>query len=385
MRRFNGIEGLRGWLAWTVAIGHIFQLTGQVPWAHQYWTPIHKIADACVLLFIIISGFVVTHLIVERQERYPVYLLRRFLRIFPVYLVALGLGIIGTYLAFDTFLAQPWGAMSPDTSRMVQQHEDLLNGRFLPHLLAHLTMLHGVIPSNILFESQYMFLSPAWSLSLEWQFYLLAPFIIAFARDWRYAPWLVLLAIGGHHAFRQGWLGVFILPSILPGAIFFFAIGIVSRLVVPVAAQISAYPLAAVILLAAMLAGNGYAPLTAWIAFALALILHPAPTDLVSQWIKNSFNVLFESRIPQRLGAMSYSTYILHVPLIQMLAWVAINQWHLQPKAALAAVLISGIPTILVASVLAHRYVELPGIRLGKALLQHRTNRARENDLAKIA
>ena len=43
------------------------------------------------------------------------------------------------------------------------------------HIPLHLTLLHGVVPEKLLPSSATAFLGPAWSLSLEWQFYLIAP------------------------------------------------------------------------------------------------------------------------------------------------------------------------------------------------------------------
>ena len=42
-----------------------------------------------VMIFVILSGFVITHLVVEKHEPYGPYLGRRALRIFPIYLFAL--------------------------------------------------------------------------------------------------------------------------------------------------------------------------------------------------------------------------------------------------------------------------------------------------------
>ena len=52
------------------------------------------------------------------------------------------------------------------------------------HLLAHISMLHGMLSYNLLPGAPFVYLPPAWSLSLEWQFYLLAPFAIAAVRNY---------------------------------------------------------------------------------------------------------------------------------------------------------------------------------------------------------
>ena len=41
------------------------------------------------------------------------------------------------------------------------------------HLLAHILLLQGVLPQGLLPYAYVTLLGPAWSLSTEWQFYLL--------------------------------------------------------------------------------------------------------------------------------------------------------------------------------------------------------------------
>ena len=113
---------------------------------------------------------------------------------------------------------------------------------------AHIFLLQGLIPNNVLSESEYMFLGPAWSLSLEWQFYLVAPLLLFLLRY----PWgkilVPLMAAAGYYAFTEGWLGDFESPCILPGAALFFAVGIATRLVLPKLPRPAACPVAGVII-----------------------------------------------------------------------------------------------------------------------------------------
>lgn len=92
MKKFDAIEGLRGWLAWAVVLSHLTYISGfKLPGLSQ---PLRMIALPAVLIFIIVSGFVITHLILEKEEPYPPILLnalRGFTRYFwsPVYWVSL--------------------------------------------------------------------------------------------------------------------------------------------------------------------------------------------------------------------------------------------------------------------------------------------------------
>jgi len=80
VKHFRSIDGLRAWLAWTVVLCHVTLHTG----ADRKWPLIEKLETSsvhAVCIFIIISGFVITHLLLEKQEDYLPYITRRFLRI----------------------------------------------------------------------------------------------------------------------------------------------------------------------------------------------------------------------------------------------------------------------------------------------------------------
>src|SRR5580704_7642457 len=113
MKRFPGIDGLRAWLAWTIVASHIFLFTA----VNQRFPVLGKIDNAAhqaVLIFTIISGFVITHLLLEKKEAYLPYITRRFLRIYPVYVICFVIGIFTTYLHLETFLSHPFGSYMPE-------------------------------------------------------------------------------------------------------------------------------------------------------------------------------------------------------------------------------------------------------------------------------
>ena len=229
MKKFAAIEGMRGWLAWTVVFCHFAPITNMekglgrhLVWAGSY----------AVLVFIIISGFVITHLVTERSEPYRDYLLRRFMRIFPLFAVTCVIGFFTTNLCAETVSRSPW-ALDPafdPALQMFTRWSHTIHDFFWPHVIAHITMLHGAISSNLLPDSPYAFNSPAWSISLEWQFYLIAPAVIMIARRHGAIIWFALLIALLEIAFRHGLFGKFDSPSFLPGAAGYFALGIASRL-----------------------------------------------------------------------------------------------------------------------------------------------------------
>lgn len=369
MFRFKGIEGLRGWLACVVVVYHVFSATG----ANVSFGGLHaltKAADYAVLVFVIISGFVITHLLLTRPEPYGAYVTRRFLRIYPVYVVCLVLGIMTTYLNFETFLGAPWGAETPYLERIQRQFDNLQHGGFFPHLLAHLSLLHGAIPSDRLFESQLMFLSTAWSLSLEWQFYLLAPLVMMGLRGtWR-AALTTAAAFGCFLAYRSGWFGDFVLPSFLPGAVPYFATGIATRMLIYKMPRLNAYPGTIVLIACGLcIVSNKLIPFVAWFAFiAWMLLEHPA--GRLSLAIQNGVDALLDSRVAQRLGDLSYPIYLVHLPVLQAILFVCVRTFGLGMLETFAVAAVLTPALTLVAAIVLHRYVEAPFIAYGRTLFR---------------
>jgi peptidoglycan/LPS O-acetylase OafA/YrhL len=120
LRRFRGIEGLRAWLAWSVVAVHVVGLSGLctvIPPLEIFMS----VGQWSVEVFIIISGFVIANLILSEEESYPIYIARRFLRLYPAYVVCLLLDMIFTRWGYVAFLAHPWGPhmnATPGMSRM---------------------------------------------------------------------------------------------------------------------------------------------------------------------------------------------------------------------------------------------------------------------------
>jgi peptidoglycan/LPS O-acetylase OafA/YrhL len=311
MKRFAAIEGLRGWLAWIVVIGHI-ALVSHVKGV-RFLAPA---AYYAVLAFIVISGFVITHLILERHEPYGIYIYRRFMRIFPLFAVTSIIGYFTTPIFVEATAKLPW---RDDTwfavhAETVRQQSD----NFWPHVIAHLSMLHGAISSNALPWSALMFNSPAWSLSLEWQFYLVAPLCLLSIRksSWAIAALVVTIALyllGDH-------FGRFEVRSLLFLAGPFFAAGIATRIVL----------------------GSRMLPRT---------------------------GPLLEGRIATFMGTRSYSIYLSHMPVIALALFLLTSITDWQSRYAVFAALICIVPvSTLALSCALYELVEKPGIALGRKI-----------------
>jgi len=367
MFRYTGFDGLRGWLSWSVVACHIAFFTGLIQ-RHPQLYKLQQLGDEAVAVFIMLSGFVITHLIIEKQEPYPQYLWRRLLRIFPIYAVALLLAVATTYLNFDTFLASPPASQypMPEIARLTAQRHALEGSGFVVNLLLHLTMLHGAVSSALVFESQYAFLRPAWSLSLEWQFYLLAPLIVGAARRRLPSIALALVAAVLYRLYLRGDLGAFVLPSVLPGAMVLFAIGIVSCLLRHRSQSHGSW-LAIVIVIAAALRWPPptHWAIVAWALFFGATLLKDRPGP-IGRGIAAVYQPIFASRLARHFGLPSFSTYLLHLPILQLMQYLAVRQLQLDAVWANVLAIVGTLVGTYVASQAAFRWIEVPFIELGR-------------------
>jgi peptidoglycan/LPS O-acetylase OafA/YrhL len=142
-----------------VVVVHVFWLAG-------YTGAIQARAGAyAVDGFIILSGFVITQLLVAKNEPYGIFIFRRFIRLFPAFVVCLAIALLVRPFTFGT---------AP--SELIREASE--NRYFWWHLGAHASLIHGLVPTAWLPLSQLAFLPPGWSISLEFQLYLVAPLVL---------------------------------------------------------------------------------------------------------------------------------------------------------------------------------------------------------------
>jgi len=372
MKRFEAIEGLRGWLAWTVAISHIFITSGI--YLGRIGSPILFSGHAAVLVFVVISGFVISHLLVERQETYSSYILRRFFRIFPLFAVTCFIGYFATDLYVPILSRVPWYddpvwqiVIANNVGASSTNHE-----YFWSNILTHATMLHGIVPNSVIPYGTLAFNMPAWSLSLEWQFYLLAPFVLRFVNRASASAILglsvvvFLLGIG----YQLGWLGWYMDPtSVVLAVAGYFALGICSRIALPYLTrrEVDCSPVAA---LAIMFLPLGWqaVPVLIWILVLCGLV---QGKKTGSEALKRLFGVLLSSRLAIYFGERSYSIYLSHLPIVTSVHVFWFHRFPSMGRAqTLALVAATSIPAIILASEILYRSIEKPGIRLGSLIVK---------------
>jgi peptidoglycan/LPS O-acetylase OafA/YrhL len=365
VRRFAAIEGVRGWLALTVVLSHIAVFTNI--YAHGFGPMIVNAGPGAVTVFMVISGFVITHLITERPEPYGVYLLRRFARIFPLFFVMCAVAFFTNDILVDALALAPWASESnfflPEAREIVASEHQF----FWSNALAHLLLLHGAISSKLIPLSPYTFVGPGWSLSLEWQFYLLAPLAVMLAtRSIRWLTWIALAVAVGELMFHDS-------PSFLPRAAGFFALGIASRLCLRYLSNAAwsavslsgiAIVLGIAIMIIPLLGGDAVA-IIVWAFVFVGLALDGRQIDAHFSRLYRAL----EGQMSAYLGSRSYSIYLSHSAVAAICLRFWFSYFPMASKTATFFGLISTvIPLTLILSEVLYRCVELPGIAAGNAL-----------------
>jgi peptidoglycan/LPS O-acetylase OafA/YrhL len=311
MQNFRSIESLRAYMAWWVVFGHAAQLAGgQYIFPHALYAALDDNYKA-VNVFIIISGFVITHLLLSKDEAYLPYITKRAFRILPIYLFCLALSVAITHLMVNTYTL-PWAAgheMRIERFAQEAQHFHL-------HLFLHLALLHGLLPSEVLPYSASALLPPAWSLSLEWQFYLIAPLLVPLLLRSTLSMILTcatLLVL--HKVALSGLIGHWQYPALLPLAIQYFLIGILSR------AVLEDHPLAnaggelLVVLGAITLKFAGAIETAIWIVFLACAMSETGRLTFRASLISRFARMFVTNGFITRIGTWSYSTYLIHIPI----------------------------------------------------------------------
>lgn len=368
--RADELDGLRGLLALWVVLSHLFCWTGF--WEFTAPGPLRHLwaefigAEPAVETFIILSGFAISFLIHKRRESYGQFMWGRFFRIYPVYFACLALGT-ATALLLTPFVLQTAGWRDTtvyfEWNRSLSAAETSATG---PHVFWHVTLLHGVIPRSMLGGVNATLLTPAWSISLEWQYYLVAPLL---ARLVRSGLGLALLAAVAWVAlgFADRWMNPHL--AFLPAQLPLFLIGIGSFHLYrwfgssgSRRSRVFALPAVAVAALG-ILTGWHPTPLLMWaLAFGCIFVEGDDPLSRAFAALRAVLN----HRWLQWLGRISYSLYLVHWPaIIACLALMLYLRPELSSQEAILLLLSIGLPLILVAATIMHVSLERPMMAWG--------------------
>ncbi len=360
MKRLECLDGLRGVLAVYVMLGHMAPFAALPAWIIS---PLSH-GGAAVDVFFILSGLVIFRSLESCRFQARPFLILRTTRIFPVYLVLLAAAIVLQPLPAP-FAAMPWIAPGGLAHDIIPQGWP---ANWAVEIAAHLTMMHGLFPNALLPDAWNSFLAAAWSLSTEWQFYVLA---LLLGRSQMSADRLVtlflLLAAAGlawDMAAPEPWQ---FSRAFLPNKAQYFALGIASAVWTDRRSLRSfAVVLGATLLLSAAHGNVGkLAPPLIW-TLCLAAQLQPRTLALIA--------VPLRWRTMQWLGAISYPLYLANEPIQKALAFALVC--IVPGNAVMFDVL--WLPASIMLPVgtaaLLHRYVETPAQRWGRTLAKRAAN-----------
>lgn len=347
--RMPGLDLLRGLSALWVLLFHYLELAPAQfrPEGEFYFL---RVGWNGVDLFFVLSGFLIAGILDRPGESVPGFMIRRFFRIYPAYILM---------VAFTLLLVKP----------------ELIGNTYL-------LVSHALLFNNLVGGFGGAINGVFWTLGAEFQFYLLAAFSLMLFRARQ--PWLLLigLMLVGSLLYRQAIYSYvelayqrFFLATQLPGMLGLFGMGVMAywlRCRLADSIERYFYVLAACggVLLYLFLSElryyiGGYWDsnfAVVWGRFASGLVFGylvlvfscvPAPS---ARLIKSSGAVF--------LGEVSYGIYLVHLPVMELLAkylpGLTLPHWSLYLGLVLGLV--------LALSAALYYLIELPFIRLGKRL-----------------
>lgn len=360
MRYLKELEGVRGIMALWVVIAHVLGALPAIPGP----VPNGIFSVYPVYVFIILSGFVIFSMLDRERVPYGRYILARALRIFPVYWVVLAISILSLTFAADVLRASPVGFSTEGRLFII----DVAKSNLATHVLLHIPLLQGLPPTVVVPYSALTIVGQAWSLTLEWQFYIIAPLLFWMARfidrrktqlavlSFSVVCWLLTPYMDG------GFIGSY-LPMFMVGFLSYFFY----RDIVPRLSREWIGGMAAVGFAASLIFLKDYAvPVAIWIAlfYFICVDSRTEQGNLVAR--------LLRGRALTYLGKISYPLYLGHMQVLFGCMWLA-NKMGLQgvPRIALFPMLTIG-AAVLFADIL-HRVVERPFHDLGRRLAKRAT------------
>ncbi len=187
---FPNLNGLRLIAALLVIVHHVEQLKYLYDLPNNFSSSfVQIIGELGVILFFVLSGFLITYLLLEEEKRTQTiavnnFYVRRILRIWPLYFLIVVLALF--LLPNISWFTLP----EYDKLRVYENLSSkiLLYVFFLPNLV---TPLFGIVP----------YASHLWSIGTEEQFYLIWPPILKFFKKYRLH--LMLFIVVGYLMFAR--------------------------------------------------------------------------------------------------------------------------------------------------------------------------------------
>ena len=364
--KLKHLQSLRGILALWIFICHsfAFALRGQefgLVSKIVYFLPS---GEQTVNVFIILSGFVITMVLTEKNENLKQFYIRRFCRIYPVYIISLLLAfILFPLMISDVLKVLPWGDSSSYYKDLIAKTETTWSKSWLIFWLQFLN-IQGLVPHTVIPIASGAILPVAWSISLECQFYAVAPLLIANSKNKHVLRWLLILLIGLVSVvltqFNQwGFSKAFLLVSFG-----YFMFGIASydvyRYLRKNSLSLTMFQVFSILVLILLLFGKVWAVLI-WVFFMLFSFLRQGKIeDIIRKFV--------ESRLLVFLGDISYSIYLWHILVLWITPMILFKLSIKSPDMHALINIFLGVPLVIGISYISYTFIEKPFIRYGKKI-----------------
>lgn len=274
---------------------------------------------AAVNSFLIISGFYTAFIIEKKYHSIKNFYLSRFLRIYPLYWLALGLTLLLGILKLQLNLGSNENAILHyfNYSSHLSGNIALIEG--LNFLSRNLTLLltkdYFGVQSNV--APGYLIVNPAWTLQIELLFYLLAPFILKIKKNFIIIFCLYFIAIY-IVAVPYGLFYNWNLATSFIKYLFFFLLGIISYRYIYNRIQFKEYKKTTILL--------GFVFLVFIVFYRILpgmIVSHSFEKSLnyylpFSIYIAFLFNYSKNFKIDKYIGELSYPIYITHMIIIKI-------------------------------------------------------------------
>jgi peptidoglycan/LPS O-acetylase OafA/YrhL len=361
------LDGLRGIASLWVVVGHAMFLTG-------YKVTILAEPDMAVELFIIISGFLMTYHYQAREAREPwmapdtwkTFWARRFFRIAPLYYVCLAAAL---YFGPELWQARLDAAsVFPGGVAEQARYADRYLDQSLTNILMHVSFLFGATWTH-----NFRTALPDWSIGLEMQYYLVFPFLMIVALKLGRVAGLALLAGGmalvGAWLDRSGYVvGAY---SMLPMKFHLFAAGMLMAMTLKADAKWKWLLILVAIAVIFVPLGGGRSAMHRGIKIGIVLgflaLLYKDRLPALMQWPVWVLDKVFSNPFSRWIGDVSYGVYLIHLlVMLPVCGWLALSFPAIEPVPRFVSALVLTCVLTYGTAWLAYRFVEEPGIALGR-------------------
>lgn len=367
-RRYNEIDGLRCVAALLVIWGHAAEIAVGISAqaaTSNFYTDFARLGSSGVTLFFVISGFLITGILIDikdRPQRLKTFYIRRSLRIFPLYYF----GILFIFI-LSLFFAKKGGAYDLPTV-----------------YLYHLLYISNWVPffdwdNFATLYADVSWLAHLWSLAVEEQFYIIWPAVFFFLHKRLSHRRLIaiLLALILFAAVLRivmtltwMWLPAYISTVTRMDALFCGALLAILMKQSPASlekinrAARALAPITAAFIVLVFLVGT----MKTSLLFCIPVFIVPLTTMLYVFWV-NSVIVagpdkfwrrLLNTRTAQRAGEISYGLYIFSAPVQIALGKVLFGIGSTNFWVNNLLVLVVGFAITYALASMSYRYMEKP-------------------------